>query len=92
MEYKGKQINFKVTDKQYQQIVDCCEILGISKSDFIRNATFNYINQCYIQEMISMIYQELKKIDLSKATKEDLIEFETYMNMFEHIAKFGKDN
>ena len=91
MEFKGKQVNIRLTDKQYNQLIDCCDMMGISKSDFIRNATMNYINQCYIQEMMSTMYSEFKKINLSKATEKELGEFSALMDMFKQIAEFGKD-
>lgn len=86
----NKQINFKVTERQYKLIEDCCEMLGVSKSDFVRNATFNYINQCYIQEVVSKMYHDFKNIDLSNATKEEIIKFQVTMDMLQNISDVGK--
>lgn len=83
---KGNQINIRLGDEMVQSLEKCCELLSVNKSDFVRFAINQAINQTMLQGVCTMMYEQMKQLDLKNATVEQIAEFEALAEMFKNIG------
>lgn len=83
---KGNQINIRLGDEMFQSLEKCCELLSVNKSDFVRFAINQAINQTMLQGVCTMMYEQMKQLDLKNATVEQIAEFEALLKMFQNIG------
>lgn len=83
---KGNQINIRLGDEMFRSLEKCCELLSVNKSDFVRFAINQAINQTMLQGVCTMMYEQMKQLDLKNATVEQIAEFEALLKMFQNIG------
>lgn len=83
---KSNNVNIRLGTEMLESLEKCCELLSVNKSDFIRFAINQAINQTMLQGVCMMMYEQMKKMDLTTATPEQLAEFEVLAEMFKNIG------
>lgn len=83
---KGNQINVRLGDEMLKSLEKCCNLLSVNKSDFIRFAINQAINQTMLQGVCIMMYEKMQDLDLKNATVEDLAEFKALSEMFKNLG------
>lgn len=83
---KSNNVNIRLGDEMVQSLEKCCELLSVNKSDFIRFAINQAINQTMLQGVCTMMYEQMKQLDLKNATVEQIAEFEALAEMFKNIG------
>lgn len=83
---KSNNVNIRLGDEMVQSLEKCCELLSVNKSDFIRFAINQAINQTMLQGVCTMMYEQMKQLDLKNATVEQIAEFEALLKMFQNIG------
>lgn len=83
---KGNQINIRLGDEMVQSLEKCCELLSVNKSDFVRFAINQAINQTMLQGVCTMMYEQMKDFDLKDLTVEKVAEFQTMLELLKNIG------
>lgn len=83
---KNNNINVRLGDEMLESLEKCCELLSVNKSDFVRFAINQSINQTMLQGVCMMMYEQMKDLDLKNATPEQLAEFKVLADMFKNLG------
>lgn len=83
---KSNNVNIRLGDEMLESLEKCCELLSVNKSDFIRFAINQAINQTMLQGVCMMMYEQMQKMDLTTATPEQLAEFQALMEIFKNLG------
>lgn len=84
--FKNNKVTIRLGYEMVQSLEKCCELLSVNKSDFIRFAINQAINQTMLQGVCMMMYEQMKKMDLTTATPEQLAEFQALMEIFKNLG------
>lgn len=96
---KGKTVTFKMSEYQLEQLQQCCDVMEITQSDFIRQAVTNQIGLVYMQGMMSKMYsavsafsEEIKQKGLNGEYEKQIEEMEKYIGLYSSIIGGIKEN
>lgn len=96
---KRKTVTFKISEYQLKQLQQCCDVMEITQSDFIRQAVTNQIGLVYVQGMMSKLYsivnafsEEVKQKGLQGEYEKQIEEMEKYINLYNNVIGEIKEN
>ncbi len=83
---KSNNVNIRLGTEMLESLEKCCELLSVNKSDFIRFAINQTINQTMLQGVCMMMYEKMQDLDLKSATPEQLAEFQSLSEMLKNVG------
>lgn len=83
---KSNNLNIRLGTEMLESLEKCCEFLSVNKSDFVRFAINQTINQTMLQSVCMMMYEKMQDLDLKNATVEELAEFKALSEMFKNLG------
>lgn len=83
---KSNNLNIRLGTEMLESLEKCCELLSVNKSDFVRFAINQTINQTMLQGVCMMMYEKMQDLDLKNATVEELAEFKALSEMFKNLG------